>query len=216
MESQGYKIEDNILFQDNQSTIKMETNGRRSCIGNSRHVNIRYFFVKDLVDKKQVKIIYCPTGIMLADFFTKHLQGELYRFFRDIIMGYKSTTDIICGNPEMKERVEKWNKYRNTLIPDFDTKEKVRTIRSKSDSDEKIPSEVLRTSEYNIKYVRKKRYENDHSKIPKTNDQSFKDKILKKDHKRKSSTVRTYSTNRLSKQNIRTKADITIGSGKIS
>ena len=55
----------------------------------------------------------------------------------------------------MKERVEKWNKYRNTLIPDFDTKEKVRTIRSESDSDEKIPSEVLRTSEYNIKYVRK-------------------------------------------------------------
>ena len=46
MESQGYKIEDNILFQDNQSAIKMEINGRRSCTGNSRHVNIRHFLSK--------------------------------------------------------------------------------------------------------------------------------------------------------------------------
>lgn len=57
-ESQGYKIADNVLFQDNQSAIKMEQNGKRSCTGNSRHVNIRYFFVKDLIDKKQVRVIY--------------------------------------------------------------------------------------------------------------------------------------------------------------
>jgi len=29
--------------QDNQSSIKMEKNGRNSCTGNSRHVNIRFF-----------------------------------------------------------------------------------------------------------------------------------------------------------------------------
>ena len=46
MDAQGYKLSDNILFQDNQSAIKMETNGRRSCTGNSRHVNIRYFLLK--------------------------------------------------------------------------------------------------------------------------------------------------------------------------
>ena len=45
MEAQGYKIEDNILFQDNQSAIRMENNGRWSCTGNSYHVNIRHFFV---------------------------------------------------------------------------------------------------------------------------------------------------------------------------
>ena len=53
MEAQGYEFQDNILFQDNRSAIKMETNGRRSCTGNSRHIHIRHFFAKDLVDKNK-------------------------------------------------------------------------------------------------------------------------------------------------------------------
>ena len=97
---QGYKVRDNILFQDNQSAIKMKTNGRRSCTGNSRHVHIRHFFVKDLVDKKMVRIMYCPTGIMLADFFTKPLQRELFRFFRNNIMGHTSIIDVISTNQD--------------------------------------------------------------------------------------------------------------------
>ena len=111
MQVQGYDIKDNILFQDNQSAIKMETNGRRSSTGNSRHIHIRYFFMKDIVDKKQIRILYCPTEKMLADFFSKPIQGELFRFFRNIIMGYISVVDIIGVNNELKERVENWGKY---------------------------------------------------------------------------------------------------------
>ena len=43
MKEQGYDISHNILYQDNESAIKMERNGRNSCTGNSRHVDIRYF-----------------------------------------------------------------------------------------------------------------------------------------------------------------------------
>ena len=119
LESQGYVINDNVLFQDNESTIKMQTNGRRSCTGNSRHVHIRYFFVKNLIDRKQIRVVYCPTGKMLADFFTKPLQGELYRYFRNIIMGYSPITDLITEVLKIKERVEKnakWHKYEKKLI----------------------------------------------------------------------------------------------------
>ena len=77
-------------MRDNKSTMKLEINGRNSCTGNSRHIDIRYFFVKDLVSKGEVKIEYCPTEIMLADFFTKPVQGSLFKFFRDIITGYES------------------------------------------------------------------------------------------------------------------------------
>ena len=42
---------------------------------------------------------------MLADFFTKPLQGNLFRFFRDILMGYVSIEGIIKDDIEMKERV---------------------------------------------------------------------------------------------------------------
>ena len=52
MKEQGYEIQKNEIFQDNQSAMKMEINGRHSCTGNSRHIDIRYFFTKDKVDKR--------------------------------------------------------------------------------------------------------------------------------------------------------------------
>ena len=36
MSAKGYEIRDNVLCQDNQSTIIMLKNGRNSCTGNSR------------------------------------------------------------------------------------------------------------------------------------------------------------------------------------
>ena len=59
--------------------MKMEINGRNSCTGNSRHIDIKYFWVKDRVDKKEVEIQYCPTHLMLADYFTKHYKGSYLR-----------------------------------------------------------------------------------------------------------------------------------------
>ena len=35
MKAQGYNIENNMLYQDNMSAIKIEKNGRLSCTGNS-------------------------------------------------------------------------------------------------------------------------------------------------------------------------------------
>ena len=112
LNAQGYRIESNIVFQDNQSAIRMENNGRNSCTGNSRHINIRYYFVKDRVDKGELVIQYCPTLDMLADYFTKPLQGSLFRKFREIIMGWKHI-NTLKSNPydanNLKERVENTN-----------------------------------------------------------------------------------------------------------
>ena len=89
----------------------MEKNGRNSCTGNSRHIDIRYFFVKDRVDKEEVRIEYCNTEIMLADYFTKPLKGKLFHKFWDVIMGYKHIKTLKQDNHnyENKERVEKSN-----------------------------------------------------------------------------------------------------------
>ena len=94
MGQQGYPIKNNILYQDNQSEIRMLKNGRNSCTGNSRHVHIRYFFIKDRVDKGEVKVEYCPTELMLADFYTKPLQGRLFKRFRDVLMGYEPISSL--------------------------------------------------------------------------------------------------------------------------
>jgi len=39
-----------------------------------------------------VGIEYCPTGIMLRDFFTKPLQGSLFRKMWDVVMGLQPIT----------------------------------------------------------------------------------------------------------------------------
>jgi hypothetical protein len=104
---QGYDITKNVIFQDNQSAIKMEVNGRNSCTGNSRHIDIKFFWVKDRVDKKEVEIQYCPTQLMLADYYTKALQGNLFKRFRDVIMGYVHINDLLLDPSfPLKERVE--------------------------------------------------------------------------------------------------------------
>ena len=42
LEAQGYDIKENILYQDNQSAMLLEKNGRASSGKRTRHVNIRY------------------------------------------------------------------------------------------------------------------------------------------------------------------------------
>jgi hypothetical protein len=86
MEAQGYGVT-TILNQDNQSTIKLSENGKSSSGKGTRHINIRYFFITDRIARKEVAIQYCPTKEMVADYFTKPLQGELFYKFRDQIMG---------------------------------------------------------------------------------------------------------------------------------
>ena len=108
LREQGMVLYKNILYQDNQSAIKMEKNGKESCTGNSRHIDIRYFFVKDRVKKKEVEIVYCPTEQMLADYFTKPLQGSLFIKFRRVIMGYDPISVLKdFSTSKMKERVER-------------------------------------------------------------------------------------------------------------
>ena len=61
-----------IFYQDNESAIKMEKNGLRSCGDKSRHIKIRYFFIKDILDNEDISLEYCGTELMLADFLLSH------------------------------------------------------------------------------------------------------------------------------------------------
>ena len=86
LEAQGYAVSENVLYQDNQSAILLEKNGRGSSSKRTRHINIRYFFITDRIAAGKLIVKYCPTEEMRADFFTKPLQGGLFRLFRDQIL----------------------------------------------------------------------------------------------------------------------------------
>ena len=66
-------------MQDNTSAILLETNGMDSSSKRTRHLNIRYYFIKDCVDRELLKIVYCPTDDMLGDFPSKALQGQKFK-----------------------------------------------------------------------------------------------------------------------------------------
>jgi Reverse transcriptase (RNA-dependent DNA polymerase) len=97
LREQGYGSTETILYQDNKSAILLAENGRASSSKRTRHLNIRYFFITDRVADKDLTIEYCPTKEMLADYFTKPLQGALFRKLRDELMnldpGYVSALD---------------------------------------------------------------------------------------------------------------------------
>jgi len=85
LEAQGYKTE-NTIYQDNKSAILLEENGKESSSKRTRHIAIRYFYIKDCIDKKIVVVKYCPTDDMLGDFPSKPLQGRLFRKHRKALM----------------------------------------------------------------------------------------------------------------------------------
>jgi len=96
IEAQGYEVHENTVYQDNESAILLEKNGRRSSSKRTRHLEVRYFFVTDNVKRKRISISYCPTGDMVADFFTKPLQGSTFRKLLKMVM---NLDDAVIDQP---------------------------------------------------------------------------------------------------------------------
>jgi hypothetical protein len=93
MKVYGYGVKENVLFQDNKSSIILEKNGKASSSKRTNHINILYFYITDCVKKDEVSVVWCPTGDTIGDFATKPLQGALFRKFRDRIMGVNPAQD---------------------------------------------------------------------------------------------------------------------------
>ena len=115
MSAQGYEIKPSILNQDNESAIKLERNGRASSGQRTRHIDIRHFFLADRIKNNEFAVKYCPTEMMVADFFTKPLQGNLFRKLSAVIMGEITLEEFQKSYPSpIQERVGKITKIRAT------------------------------------------------------------------------------------------------------
>ena len=86
LKAQGYNVCAE-LKQDNTSTMKLAENGKSNS-DRTKHIQARFFFVKQRLDDKAMKISRCPTKEMIADICAKPLQGEQFRVLRDMLLGY--------------------------------------------------------------------------------------------------------------------------------
>ena len=103
LEAQDYGTKETVLYQDNQSAILLEKNGRKSSSKRTKHINLRYYFVTDRIASKELQVQHCPTETMTADYLTKPLQGEMFLKFRNVIMNVKEDTTMslttgVCWN----------------------------------------------------------------------------------------------------------------------
>jgi hypothetical protein len=93
LEEKGKSVPKPNLLQDNMSTIsliKSEMPGTTR----SRHIAIRYFFIRDRVKSGEIEVNHCPTKLMIADILTKPLEGILFKQLKEKMMGGASAPEL--------------------------------------------------------------------------------------------------------------------------
>ena len=83
----GYKQDRaTVIYEDNQGCIALSANPvfRKR----TKHIDIRYHFIRERVTSGEVELRYIPTEEQLADLLTKGLPKPRTIMLRDRIMGY--------------------------------------------------------------------------------------------------------------------------------
>ena len=76
-----------VIFEDNQPCIHLVRNPVTA--SRSKHVAIRFNFVRERLQEGVINVVYCPTEDMAADAFTKVLPRPQHIKLRDIVFGTK-------------------------------------------------------------------------------------------------------------------------------
>jgi hypothetical protein len=116
IEAQGYEVTHNILFQDNKSTILLAKNGRWSSSKRTKHINNRFFLVKDKIDRGELEVQHCGTKEMWSDMLTKPLQGKAYCEQRSNLMNcpveYDDEQELAETHPDLLPE-EGWSDHED-------------------------------------------------------------------------------------------------------
>ena len=85
--AQGYAMKPVVLYQDNTSCMALVERGR-SGAERTRHISIRYFWVRERVENGEAVIRHKGTKDMYANVLTKPLQGAQFLYERMCLTGW--------------------------------------------------------------------------------------------------------------------------------
>ena len=71
------------IFCDNKSILALAKNPIFHC--QSKHIDVRFHFLRELVNEKVVEIVFCKTEDQVADIFTKALKKETFLKLRRLL-----------------------------------------------------------------------------------------------------------------------------------
>ena len=72
--------EPTTIYEDNQAAICLSKNPQGH--GKSKHIDIKYHYIRDQVHNRTIELKYCPTENMVADMLTKGLARERFEKLR--------------------------------------------------------------------------------------------------------------------------------------
>ena len=73
-----------LVYGDNQSTIAVSKNGIKG--ERTKHVDVKYHFVTETVERGDVQLKWIPTTEQQADIFTKALGTPVFEHLRKLLM----------------------------------------------------------------------------------------------------------------------------------
>jgi hypothetical protein len=89
LEHQGYRHKPATVWEDNQATL--DNLDRGNCSGaNSRHYDVRYFYLTDLARRGIIRYEHLPSEDMTADLLTKGVSNDIFQKLAHKIMTSES------------------------------------------------------------------------------------------------------------------------------
>ena len=100
----NYPIGQVVIHQDNLSTIKL-INNNKPLSQRTLHIDNKYFFLREKNNLGLINIVHTPTDDMLADMFTKPINGSQFKFLRNKILNispidsHPPLSTLVLGHP---------------------------------------------------------------------------------------------------------------------
>jgi hypothetical protein len=75
----GLTLDATTLYSDNQSAIALSKEHQYHA--RTKHIDVRYHFIRWVIEEGKIRLIYCPTAEMVADSLTKALPSAKVKHF---------------------------------------------------------------------------------------------------------------------------------------
>ena len=76
-----------VVHEDNQACISIAENPGTT--KRSKHIDIKYHFIRDHVTRKTIILRYCPSKLQIADILTKTLPRPQFEILREKLLGHE-------------------------------------------------------------------------------------------------------------------------------